>query len=97
MTNAHVIDGANTVKVRLADDREYRAKVVGKDDRLDVAVLELESAPHDLPVGSLGASDALRVGTHPPAARDSAAACRIWGDADVAAQHVLIVSGGPPF
>jgi serine protease Do len=64
VTNAHVIDGADTVKVKLADDREYRAKVVGKDDRLDVAVLQLESAPHDLPVGSLGASDALRVGEY---------------------------------
>jgi serine protease Do len=64
VTNAHVIDDADTVKVRLADDREYRAKVVGKDDRLDVAVLELEKAPHDLPVASLGASDATRVGEY---------------------------------
>jgi serine protease Do len=64
VTNAHVIDDADTVKVKLADDREYRAKVVGKDDRLDVAVLELENAPHDLPLASLGASDALRVGEY---------------------------------
>jgi serine protease Do len=64
VTNAHVIDGADTVKVKLADDHEYRAKVVGKDDRLDVAVLQLEGAPHDLPVAALGASDALRVGEY---------------------------------
>ena len=64
VTNAHVIDGADTVKVKLADDREYRAKVVGKDDRLDVAVLQLESAPHDLPVAALGGSDATRVGEY---------------------------------
>jgi serine protease Do len=64
VTNAHVVDDANVVKVKLADDREFRAKVVGKDDRLDVAVLELENAPHDLPVASLGSSEALRVGEY---------------------------------
>ncbi|MGH7437364.1 MAG: trypsin-like peptidase domain-containing protein, partial [Polyangiaceae bacterium] len=36
VTNAHVIDDADVVKVRLADDREFRAKVIGKDKRLDV-------------------------------------------------------------
>ncbi len=66
VTNAHVVDDADTVKVRLADpdNREFRAKVIGKDDRLDVAVLQLENAPHDLPLASLGASDALRVGEY---------------------------------
>jgi len=64
VTNAHVIDEANIVKVKLADDREYRAKVIGKDDRLDVAVLQLENAPHDLPIVSLGSSQALRVGDY---------------------------------
>jgi serine protease Do len=64
VTNAHVIDGATTVKVKLSDDREFRAKVVGKDTRLDVAVLQLENPPHDLPVESLGQSDALRVGEY---------------------------------
>ncbi len=64
VTNAHVIDGATVVKVHLDGDREYRAKVVGKDTRLDVAVLQLESPPKDLPVASLGSSDALRVGEY---------------------------------
>jgi serine protease Do len=64
VTNAHVIDGANTVKVKLSDDREFKAKVVGKDTRLDVAVLELENAPHDLPLASLGLSEATRVGEY---------------------------------
>jgi serine protease Do len=64
MTNAHVIEDADVVKVRLADDREFRAKVVGKDERLDVALLQLESPPHDLPVAALGASDATRVGEY---------------------------------
>jgi serine protease Do len=64
VTNAHVIDDADVVKVKLADDREFRAKVVGKDDRLDVAVLKLDAPPHDLPVAALGASEALRVGEY---------------------------------
>jgi serine protease Do len=64
VTNAHVIDEADEVKVRLSDDREFRAKVVGKDDRLDVALLKLDKAPHDLPVAALGASDGTRVGEY---------------------------------
>jgi serine protease Do len=64
VTNAHVVDGANTVKVKLADEREYHAKVVGKDDRLDVAVLALENPPHDLPLAALGSSESLRVGEY---------------------------------
>ncbi|MGA2450725.1 MAG: Do family serine endopeptidase [Polyangiaceae bacterium] len=64
VTNAHVVRGADMVKVKLADDREYQAKVVGKDDRLDVAVLALEGAPKNLPVASLGESQALRVGDY---------------------------------
>jgi serine protease Do len=64
VTNAHVIDGADKVKVRLADDREYQAKVVGKDVRLDVAVLKLENPPSDLPTTALGSSEALRVGEY---------------------------------
>ncbi|HEY1957095.1 MAG TPA: Do family serine endopeptidase [Polyangiaceae bacterium] len=64
VTNAHVIDGADVVKIKLPDDREFSAKVIGKDTRLDVAVLKLENAPRDLPVASLGSSDALRVGEY---------------------------------
>ncbi|MDP9034784.1 MAG: Do family serine endopeptidase [Myxococcota bacterium] len=64
VTNAHVVEDADTVKVRLADDREFRAKVVGKDDRLDVAVLQLEGSPRDLPLAALGSSEALRVGEY---------------------------------
>jgi serine protease Do len=64
VTNAHVIEDADVVKVKLADDREFRAKVVGKDERLDVAVLKLEDPPHDLPVAALGASEATRVGEY---------------------------------
>jgi serine protease Do len=64
VTNAHVVDGADAVKVRLADDREFKAKVVGKDVRLDVAVRLLENAPNDLPVAALGQSEGTRVGEY---------------------------------
>jgi serine protease Do len=64
VTNAHVIDDASTVKVKLSDDREYHAKVIGKDDRLDVAVLALDNPPHDLPLAALGSSEVLRVGEY---------------------------------
>jgi serine protease Do len=63
-TNAHVVEGADEVKVKLSDDREFRAKVIGKDPRLDVAVLELQGAPRDLPVAALGDSEATRVGEY---------------------------------
>jgi len=63
VTNAHVIDDATTVKVHI-DERDYRAKVVGKDVRLDVAVLQIDNPPKDLPVASLGASEKTRVGEY---------------------------------
>jgi serine protease Do len=64
VTNAHVVDDADQVKVKLSDEREYAAKVVGKDPRMDLAVLQLENAK-DLPDPvSLGASDALRLGEY---------------------------------
>jgi serine protease Do len=63
VTNAHVVDHADRVRVRLADDRELEAKVKGRDERLDLAVLEIEGAK-DLPTVVLGASDAVRVGQY---------------------------------
>jgi serine protease Do len=63
ITNAHVVEGAEHVQVRLSDDREFSAKVKGRDTRLDVAILELEGA-NDLPVVSLGASQETRVGDY---------------------------------
>jgi serine protease Do len=61
VTNAHVVDDADTVKVKLSDERELRAKVLGKDDRLDVAVLEIKDGKN-LPHVSLGSSTSLKVG-----------------------------------
>jgi serine protease Do len=61
LTNAHVVDGAEVVKVKLADERELRAKVKGRDERLDVAVLEIEGAKA-LPYVAFGSSTTLQVG-----------------------------------
>ena len=52
LTNAHVVDGAKEVDVKLTDKREFRAKVLGTDRQTDVAVLKIEA--HDLPVVKLG-------------------------------------------
>ena len=57
LTNAHVVDRADHVNVRLTDRREFRAKVVGLDKQTDVAVLKIDA--RDLPTVKLGkASDA---------------------------------------
>jgi serine protease Do len=63
VTNAHVVEDATDVKVKLADEREFVAKVVGRDARLDLAVLELQGAK-DLPGAALGSSEQLRVGEY---------------------------------
>lgn len=63
VTNAHVVEGADEVKVRLADERELIAKVRGTDPKLDIAVLEVEGAK-DVPGVSLGSSETLRVGEY---------------------------------
>jgi serine protease Do len=62
-TNNHVVEGADTVRVKLADDREFSADVVGRDPKLDLALLKLKGAK-DLPAAVLGSSDQLRVGEH---------------------------------
>ena len=61
VTNAHVIQGADDIRVRLADDREFDARVIGKDSKLDLALLKLENAA-GLAAAVMGDSDGLRVG-----------------------------------
>jgi serine protease Do len=60
MTNAHVVDGASDVTVRLTDRREYTAKVVGVDKKSDIAILRISAK--DLPTVKIGDSRVLRVG-----------------------------------
>ena len=60
ITNNHVVDGADTIKVRLSDDREFTAKLIGKDPQTDVAVLQIKAdSLHALPIGD---SSKLEVG-----------------------------------
>lgn len=61
VTNHHVVDGAETVTVKLADGRSFEASVVGSDPMTDIALLKIE-ADVDLPTVDFGRSDALRVG-----------------------------------
>jgi serine protease Do len=63
VTNAHVVDGADEVVVKLKDEREFTARVVGKDDKLDLALLKIDHAGR-LPAVKLGDSEKLRVGEH---------------------------------
>ena len=60
LTNNHVVEDAEKITVRLADEREFTAKVVGTDPQSDVAIIKIEG--HDLPVLPLGNSDTLEVG-----------------------------------
>jgi serine protease Do len=60
LTNAHVVDDANEVTVRMTDRREYRAKVVGMDRRTDVAVLKIDAK--NLPVVQVGDPRGLKAG-----------------------------------
>lgn len=61
ITNNHVVDGVDSIKVKLWDGAEHEARVVGADPETDLAVIKIEPAG-DLPVARLGDSDALRVG-----------------------------------
>src|SRR5260221_1378599 len=60
LTNAHVVDHADEVMVRLTDRREYKAKVVGADKQSDVALIKIEAK--GLPTVKIGDSRAAKVG-----------------------------------
>jgi len=62
VTNFHVIYGANTIKVTLADRSEYQAKLVGADPDHDLAVLQIRTSENLLEPLAVGASHDLRVG-----------------------------------
>ena len=60
VTNNHVVTDADEIVVRLADETEYPAEVVGTDPNTDIAILKIEDG--DLPFVRLGDSDAIKVG-----------------------------------
>jgi serine protease Do len=60
LTNSHVVDDATEVTVKLTDKREYTAKVLGKDEQTDIAVLKIDAK--GLPTVRLGNPDQLKVG-----------------------------------
>jgi serine protease Do len=62
LTNAHVVDGAKEVTVKLSNHREFKAKVLGADRSSDIAVLKIDA--HDLPTVQLGDSNQLHVGDY---------------------------------
>jgi len=61
LTNNHVVENAAEVRVRLQDERELSAKVIGRDERTDIALLKIDAGA-TLPWATLGDSDAVRIG-----------------------------------
>ncbi|HAJ71881.1 MAG TPA: protease Do, partial [Methylophilaceae bacterium] len=60
LTNAHVVNGADEVLVKLSDKREFKAKIIGSDKRTDVALIKIEAS--NLPKVTIGDPTALKVG-----------------------------------
>ena len=62
LTNDHVVDKADSIKVRLInDDKDYRARVIGIDPESDLAVLKIDTK-RSLPTVQIGNSDGMEVG-----------------------------------
>jgi len=62
LSNAHVVENANEVTVKLSDHREFKAKVLGSDKTSDIAVLKIDAK--NLPTVRIGNSDQLNVGDY---------------------------------
>jgi serine protease Do len=62
LTSFHVVKNADTIKVKLADQGEYEARLVGKDDRTDLALIKIRKSGGNLPFARLGSSSQLDVG-----------------------------------
>ncbi|MDD2541994.1 MAG: DegQ family serine endoprotease [Desulfuromonadaceae bacterium] len=62
ITNNHVVDNADEIKVKLSDGREFKAKVIGRDSKTDLALIKISSVFENLPILALGDSDKMRVG-----------------------------------
>lgn len=62
VTNNHVIDGADAIRVTLHNDRSFDAELIGRDEKTDIAVLKIDPADEVLQPVSFGNSDQMRVG-----------------------------------
>jgi serine protease Do len=62
LTNNHVVDEADEIRVRLADNREFDAEIVGTDPKSDIAVVRMIDPPDDLEPVPFGDSEAIRLG-----------------------------------
>ena len=62
VTNNHVVENADQIKVRLSDDREFDAKIIGRDNKTDLALIQIEGAK-DLSPLKMGDSEKLEVGS----------------------------------
>jgi serine protease Do len=60
LTNNHVVENATEISVKLSDAREFKAKVIGRDPKTDIALIKIEAS--NLPVVPFGDSDKLEVG-----------------------------------
>src|SRR5271167_3234892 len=61
LTNEHVVEDGQGIQVTLQDGREFKARVIGRDDKTDIALIKIDAAGQ-LPIAPLGDSDGLRVG-----------------------------------
>lgn len=62
LTSYHVVRSADTIKVKLSDQTEHEARLVGKDDRTDLALIKIRRSGGNLPFAKLGNSSQLEVG-----------------------------------
>ena len=62
LTNYHVVRNADAIKVKLADQTEFEARLIGKDDRTDLAMIKIRRSGGNLPFARLGSSSQLDVG-----------------------------------
>jgi serine protease Do len=62
LTNAHVVESAAEIEVKLSDDRKFAATLVGRDPKTDLAVVKIDPGADPLPAAALGDSDRLRIG-----------------------------------
>ncbi len=61
LTNNHVIENASEIKVKLSDEKEFDARIIGRDPKTDIALIKIDVENH-LPVVNIGDSDLLEIG-----------------------------------